>query len=129
MNNLIRLTSYEKKNIDFTKQYLTLFYYSNTSTKKGEIYVVPTILKYGIKGKVLPKLSFKNSFSVKCIEVKNYVPYEKLEKDIWKYSLKNVKDTEALRKSILRRYSKSRPTLSRKELLEKGVAYTILKVI
>jgi hypothetical protein len=139
MKKIIRLTSFEKKNIKSKSKYLTLFYYKNTTVKKGENYEVPTILKYGKrflskdgnknKIEVLPKLSFKNSFRVKCIEVKNHIAYEDLSNNIFKYSLKNIQNIEQLQKSILRRYKISRPFLTKKEIVKGGIAYTIVEIV
>ncbi len=115
------------------KKHLPLFFFEKTTVKKGCEYAVPTILKFGMRNadgsEVLPLLSFKDVFFVKCLEVKNFVAYNKLTKKVFKNSLLNIQSSVALQKHILRKYLKSRPFLTKKEILEGGVAVAKLKIV
>ena len=65
----------------------------------------------------------------KCISVKNDVDYSNVKNSDFKYSLKNIKNVNDLKKAIIRRYKKTLVNLSDDKKLSLGVAITKLKII
>ena len=59
----------------------------------------------------------------------NDIDYVNLKEKVFKLSLSNIKNIDALKKAIKRRYKKSLAHLSDTEKLSLGVAITELKII
>ncbi len=128
----IRIHQSEYNNIDGTKKYFTHFNLESTSHRVGEKYALPKIIRNGYEKNgeaVLPLLSYEDIYFAECVEVGNNIMYESLDPKIFEYSMNNIKDTESLKQIILMRYRLSRPELSDREILSKGVGYTFLRFI
>ena len=94
------------------------------------MYVLARILKPGyftLTKEVLPLLSFKRSPIARCLSVRNKVAYEQLSIDDFIYSLPAIQNKKQLQKAIVKKYSKSLPTLSAKKIVSLGVAITNLE--
>ena len=132
ISGVIRIHDDEYKNIDREKEFLTHFNLQVSHHKVGNIYILPRILKSGFfteEKEKLPNLSFKNVIKGECVEVREYLKYEELEKNDFEFSFENIKNSEELEKIIYERYSKSMPNLSKKEILDLGVSLTKLRIL
>lgn len=133
IDGCIRIQKDELENIDLNLSYFTHFNLQASGHKIGEVYGLPIIIDPGYYinqyEEVLPILSFKKLTKGKCIEVKNEVPYVRLTEEDFEYSMQHIKNTDQLKKAILKRYKKSLPSLSDKKILSAGVAITKLKLI
>ena len=76
-----------------------------------------------------PIYDSNNFIFAKCLSVQNNIDYVDLKEKIFKHSLSNIKNINALKKAIKRRYKKSLAHLSDKEKLSLGVAITESKII
>ena len=74
-------------------------------------------------------LDINNFILAKCLFVQNDIDYVNLKEKVFKLSLSNIKNINALKKAIKRRYKKSLAHLSDTEKLSLGVAITELKII
>lgn len=136
-NNLplagIRIHKKDYKLLSPRKKYLTHFNLHISNHKKGETYLLQRILKSGYyksdNDYELPTIDLKDNFIVKCIECQEEVPYDKLDKSIFKHSFSNIQSIDELKKEISWRYSKSMPNLSKSEILKLGVSITKLEII
>lgn len=93
----------------------------------GETYFLARILKHG-HDDVEPVLSFENILTGKCVSVKLGVPIDSLSEADFEFSMSGIKDTASLKEIILSRYTKSRPHLSKEEILNMGVTITLLEI-
>ncbi|MFT4260944.1 MAG: transketolase family protein [Candidatus Woesearchaeota archaeon] len=128
-DGIIRVTP---KEFDFFKEQeeLTHFNLQQSFHKKNNTYLIMKLLEHGYFTKdeeKLPLLDADNILKFKCLDVKEKLPYTKISKqDINKSSTKSL---SSLKQSILNRYQKSLPGISKKELLELGVSMTSLQKI
>ena len=74
-------------------------------------------------------LDSNNFILAKCLSVQNNIDYVNLKEKVFKHSLSNIKNVNALKKTIKRRYKKSLSHLSDRKKLSLGVAITELKII
>ena len=74
-------------------------------------------------------LDSNNFILAKCLSVQNNIDYVNLKEKVFKHSLSNIKNVNALKKSIKRRYKKSLAHLSDTQKLSLGIAITELKII
>lgn len=93
----------------------------------GTVYSLPRIIKHG-HDEVDPLLSFENILNAKCIGVKIAVPIDSVTEEDFRYSMRGIKDIESLKERMLYRYTKSRPQLSKEEILNMGVTVTYLEI-
>ena len=96
------------------------------------MYVLARILKPGYftpTKEALPVLSFEGNFLTRCLSVRNKVAYEQLSIDDFIYSLPAIQNKKQLQKAIVKKYSKSLPTLSAKKIVSLGVAITNLEIV
>ena len=100
--------------------------------KPGKNYLITKILKQGYFDGVTYKQSIfdgNNFILAKCISAQNNINYADLKDNVFKYSLSNIKNINALKKAIKRRYKKTLAHLSDVEKLSLGVAITDLEII
>lgn len=98
----------------------------------GLTYMFPIILETGYfdgEKEVLPLISLDNAYIVECIGFETFRAYKDLKDEDFKFSASNIHDAEDLKKIIIKKYSKSMPTLSEEEILAKGVSITTLKIV
>ncbi len=129
---VIRLQKEDFVHLDSVKAYLVRFNLQRVNFKVGERIALVLIVKPGYfngKKEVLPVLSLKNAVVADCVDVRNNVSYDELTEENFKYSLEHIKSVPELKKAILRRYKKSMPGLSDKQMLALGVSVTKLKIV
>ncbi len=131
-NKLIRIRKNEYKYLPQINRYFTHFNLQKSNHKIGQIYLLPKIIKSGYfneKEEILPLLDFNNIYYAECIDVNECLQYNDLKKSDFKFSMSHIKNTDELKKTILKRYTKSMPKLSKNEILDLGVSKTTLKII
>ena len=74
-------------------------------------------------------LDSNNFILAKCLFVQNDIDYVNLKEKVFKHSLGNIKNVNALKKTIKRRYKKRLAHLSDTQKLSLGIAITELKII
>ena len=129
---VIQLLSQDFKLIKKKVKRFTHFNIQNTVHKPGKNYLIVKIYKRGyFDGKIYKQsvLSSKDFIFTKCLYSRNYIKYNDLKKNIFKYSLSNTKNVNQLKKTIKRRYKRSLIHLTDVEKLSLGVAITDLKII
>ena len=117
-----------KKNINR----FTHFNIQYTGHKSGKKYLIVKIDRLGYFDGVSykhPAISSKNFILAKCLLTQNNVDYADLKDNVFKHSIRNIKNVSALKKAIKRRYRKTLTHLSDEEKLSLGVAITELKII
>ena len=77
---------------------------------------------------MLPILSMKNIYIGTVVKKREHVPYSTLLTEAFRYSMKHIKNEKELKQAILRRYRISMPLLSDKEIFERGVGVTMIKL-
>ena len=110
----------------------THFNIQTTGHKPGKNYLIIKIHKKGYFDGITYKqyiLSSNNFILAKCISAQNNIDYADLKKKVFKHSLSNIKNVDALKKTIKRRYKKTLAHLSDTEKLSLGVAVTELKIM
>jgi|TARA_B100002003_G_scaffold8964_1_gene7864 hypothetical protein len=110
----------------------THFNIQDAGHKPGKNYLIMKIHKRGYFDGITfrqPIYDSNNFIFAKCLSVQNNIDYVDLKEKIFKHSLSNIKNINALKKAIKRRYKKSLAHLSDKEKLSLGVAITELKII
>lgn len=117
----------------FRRKYLTHFNLEWSGHVEGKRYILAKIERPGYfkKGEkeVQPLLSFDSKFVAKCIGSKEFVKYDEVTEEDFKYSFENIKSIDELKEQILYRYTKSLPDMKKKELLDLGVGITYLQFI
>lgn len=113
-------------------KYLVHFNLEQCRHKVGYVYALPRIIEHGYFSKTrnkqeLPLLSFENIIFGKCLKVREKLKYLDLKSKDFKYSFSNIKTVAQLKRSILTRYSKSMPDLTKEQILKLGVSYTLLE--
>ena len=132
LHDYIKLTSKDFNLINKKKRLFHHFNLEWTGHKKGRLYLIVRILKKGsFDGKFYkpPIISSKKVFLVKCLGTRNNIPYENLKKQDFVFSLKNIKNKNKLKQTIIRRYKKSLPHFKKNELINLGVAITKLSIL
>lgn len=130
--NIIRILKDDAKELKNLTKYYNHFNLQKTNHKIGELYLLPIIEKQGKyedKKQILPTLSFENILLCKCIDVKNNISYDELTDEDFIFSLPTIKNSKQLKLAILKRYKKSLPNLSNKEIIDAGVSLTKLEII
>jgi hypothetical protein len=111
---------------------LAHFNLEHTTVERGKRYALPQILEHGFLDaeghETLPKLSFEDIYIGECLAVSNNIPYEALAAIDFEYSFIHIKNIDDLKRSILRRYQKSKPDLTRDDLLAQGVSRMLLVI-
>ncbi len=113
-------------------QYFTHFNLQWTNHRSGLIYALPLIVKPGYytdEKEVLPILSFENCLIAKCLEVREYLNYEEITSEDFKFSLPTIQNIEELKKALIKRYSQSLPSFPTEKLLSLGVVITKMKIM
>ena len=117
-----------KKNINR----LTHFNIQYTRHKPGKNYLIMKIHKRGYFDGITfkqPIYNNNNFILAKCLSAQNNIDYVDLKEKVFEHSLSNIKNINALKKAIKRRYKKSLAHFSDTEKLSLGVAITELKII
>ena len=110
----------------------THFNIQYTGHKPGKHYLLVKIHKRGYFDGITfkqPIYNNNNFILAKCLSTQNYIDYVDLKEKVFEHSLSNIKNINALKKAIKRRYKKSLAHLSDAEKLSLGVAITELKII
>ena len=110
----------------------THFNIQRTFHKPGKNYLIIKIHKQGYFDGTTYKQSIldsNNFIFAKCLSAQNNIDYVDLKEKVFEHSLSNIKNVDALKKAIKRRYKKSLAHLSDTEKLSLGVAITELKII
>ena len=110
----------------------THFNIQYTEHKPRKNYLITKIHKQGYFNGPTYKhaiLDSNNFILAKCLFVQNNIDYVNLKEKVFKHSLSNIKNVNALKKSIKRRYKKSLAHLSDTQKLSLGIAITELKII
>ena len=110
----------------------THFNIQYTGHKPGRNYLIVKIDKRGYFDGITYKQAIfdsNNFILVKCLSVQNNIDYVDLKEKVFEHSLSNIKNINALKKAIKRRYKKSLAHLSDAEKLSLGVAITELEII
>tara|TARA_Y100000590_G_scaffold431644_1_gene546636 strand:+ start:314 stop:832 length:519 start_codon:yes stop_codon:yes gene_type:complete len=132
VHRLIQILPKDFKLLEKNKEKFTHFNIQNSSHKPGKNYIIVKINRKGFfNGKIYkqPVLNNKNFIFAKCLSVKNNIKYANLSNKDFRYSLSNIKNVNALKKAIKRRYNRSLIHLTDKEKLSLGVGITKLKII
>jgi hypothetical protein len=132
IDGVIRIQKYDYPHFP-KKKYFSHFNLQYCGHVVGSIYVLPEIVRPGYfineNKQKLPLLEFSGKLVGECVEVRNNLSYEDLSEEDFEYSFEHIKNTESLKKAMVRRYSISMPKLSAKEILEMGISLTKLKII
>ena len=132
VHDIIKLLKKDFRLINKKAKKFTHFNIQYTTHKPGRYYLITGIAKTGYSDGVVykhPILKNKNFILAKCISVKNDLDYSSVKNSDFKYSLKNIKNVDDLKKAIIRRYKKTLVNLSNDKKLALGVAITKLKII
>lgn len=98
-----------------------------TGHERGKKYALLKILRPGYftdKEERLPLLDIASCIEAECIDVKDHVLYKDLENYLDQYG--SPATVEGVKSMILERYTQSLPKLSRNEIIDAGVAITVL---
>ena len=107
--------------------FVTHFNLEKSNHKKEKTYLVMKIKKPGFftdKKEQLPVLESKNMLKFICTNVKENTDYKQISKDNFKNSY--VNSVDSLKNKITKNYSTSLPSISKQELLKRGVSITSL---
>ncbi len=133
--NVYSIIRIQKEDFIFLKtkpKILTHFNLQFTNHQKGKKYALLLIIKPGSfdkKKDTPPILSLENIYVAECIETRNNINYDQLNKEDFRYSFPNIKNVEQLKKVIVKRYNQSMKDLSKEKILSLGVGITKLKGI
>lgn len=134
VDGFIRISTDEYDHIDYTQVYFGHFNLERTNHVVGNTYALAKIKRNGVsdseKGiEQPPLLSLNNMYIVECIEVKNDIAYIDIPSEYFTYSMNTIKTPEELEAVITKRYSKVRKGITKEEIYQKGVGFTLLKII
>ncbi len=134
IDGLIRIPESEYGSIDTDSGLFGHFNLEKTNHKVGGRYLLVKIVRNGTYGSETkmeepPLLSLDGACLAECLRVENNISYDDIQAEYFEHSIKGVTDDKSLKKVIVRRYGSSREDLSEDEIVSKGVAYTLLKVI
>ena len=112
----------------------THFNIQYTAHKPGKNYLIMKIHKQGYFNESTSTyrhaiLDSNNFILTKCLFVQNNIDYVNLKEKVFKHSLSNIKNVNALKNTIKRRYKKRLAHLSDTQKLSLGIAITELKII
>jgi transketolase len=132
-DGIIKIQKNDYKLIHKNQKLLTHFNLQYSGHEKGKVYLLVKILKQGHyisdEDFSYPVLDLNNCYVAKCLEVRNYIDCNTLQKEDFENSFENIKNKTELKKQILERYSHSLPEFSNKEILDLGVSITQLEII
>ena len=132
IHGIIKLSPSDYKLIKKNTKRLTHFNLQWTTHKPKRNYLIVKIDRKGyFDGNTYkPAILDGNNFVlVKCLSAQNHINYTDLKDNVFKYSLSNIKDINALKRIMKKRYKKILANLSDLEKLSLGVAITKLKII
>ena len=133
IDGIIRIPADIYPTIDDTLTRYTHFNLEFSGHKIGALYALPRIVTHGYfrsQGDERPPvLSFGDIFIVRCVAVREHVPYESLREKDFKFSMKHIYNVEELKKEMLFRYAVSMPMLTKRDILSRGVSVTTLRFI
>lgn len=100
--------------------------------KVWQIYLLPKILRNGYFDEknnieVLPLLEVDEKLIFECIDVQENLSYSQIWEKHLQNSLDYIKNVDDLKEHIYFKYSKSMPNLTKEQILDLGVSYTLLK--
>ena len=110
----------------------THFNIQYTGHKPGKYYLIVKIHTRGYFDGITfkqPIYNNNNFILAKCLFVQNNIDYVNLKEKFFKHSLSNIKNVNALKNTIKRRYKKRLAHLSDTQKLSLGIAITELKII
>lgn len=130
----IRIQENEFEKIDIRKKFFAHFNLEQTGHKVGKKYALVRTLRHGsyganVKTEEPPLLSLDKIYIAKCVQVENFISYSSLNLKYFEHSLKEIKDPKSLQKAIIDRYKESRKDLTQREIVNKGVGFTLLEFI
>ena len=132
VHHCIKILRSDFKLIKKNMNRFTHFNIQYTEHKPRKNYLITKIHKQGYFDGPTYKhaiLDSNNFILAKCLFVQNDIDYVNLKEKVFKHSLSNIKNVNALKKSIKRRYKKSLAHLSDTQKLSLGIAITELKII
>ena len=134
VHHIIQILRSDFKLIKKNMNRFTHFNIQYTAHKPGKNYLIMKIHKRGyFNGSTSTYkhaiLDSNNFILAKCLFAQNNIDYVNLKEKVFKHSLSNIKNVNALKKSIKRRYKKSLAHLSDTQKLSLGIAITELKII
>jgi len=98
-----------------------------------KIYLIMKILKNGYyisySEELLPVLSLQGSIITRCVGVRENLSYQEVSNEDLRLSFIKLNSVKDLKELIYKRYSKSLPLLSKKDILQLGVSISKLKII
>ncbi len=110
------------------------FNLEKTNHEIGAKYLIVKMLRNGEYGdekeaEIPPLLSLDGAYIVECLEAENHLPYSQLSSNYFDHSIPNITDESTLQLAVLKRYSQSRKNLPEEEIISKGVAFTLFKIM
>ena len=134
VHHCIKILPSDFKLIKKNMNRFTHFNIQYSDHKPGKNYLIMKIHKQGYFNESTSAyrhaiLESNNFILAKCLFVQNNIDYVNLKEKFFKHSLSNIKNVNALKKSIKRRYEKSLAHLSDTQKLSLGVAITELKIV
>ena len=132
VHGVIKILHSDFKLIKKNMNRFTHFNIQNTVHKPGKNYLIMKMYKRGYFDGITfkqPIYDSNNFILAKCLSAQNNIDYVNLKEKVFEHSLSNIKNINALKKVIKRRYKKSLAHLSDTEKLSLGVAITELKII
>ena len=134
INAIIQILHSDFKLIKRNMNRFTHFNIQHTAHKPGKNYLIMKIHKRGyFNGSTSTYkyaiLDSNNFILAKCLSVQNDIDYVNLKEKVFKHSLSNIKNVNALKKTIKKRYKKRLAHLSDTQKLSLGIAITELKII
>lgn len=134
VSGLVRIPASEFNDINMGDAMFGHFNLEKTNHQIGNKYLILKIQRHGVsatetEAEQPPLLSLEGAFIAECIQVKNNLPYDSLTPALFKHSMKGLDDKISLQKKIQKRYQASRKNLTFKEIVSKGVGFTLFKII
>jgi hypothetical protein len=129
INGTIRFLKYDFK---FLKKNFYHFNFQQCGHKKNDNYLIVRIKNPGFFNsykEITPIYDTKNIYIYKCTYIKQYVPYNNINKSVIKKSLKTTNTIEKLFNTIKRRYKFSLNHIKQSEMKDFGVSITGLKYL
>ena len=131
---IIRVFEKEFGDIEFTDGLYGHFNLAETGHVVGEKYTLVKIIRAGVSSdnpelEVEPLLSIEGAYIVECVEVRNNIPFDKLDATYFAHPMRGVTNSKVLVDRIYKRYSLSRPGLTRELVQRMGVGYTVLRYV
>ncbi len=124
VDGIIRIQEKDFAHVSFPFVHFNLEY---TGHEKGKKYALLKILRPGYftdEEEKLPLLDIASCIKAECIDVKDQISYKELQSYLDQYS--SPATIEGVKGMILERYTQSLPKLSKNEIVDAGVAITVL---